>query len=85
MFAQQILEEAVRTQWNMGIPLTVSDLIHQVINACEKEKIKDTNCEQWLDIYGKNNTKRTVWLHRAISKIGFSVCKSTISQKVPDN
>lgn len=85
LFPQQIVEEAVQTRWNTGIPVTVSDLIHQVINACEKEKIKDTNCAQWLDIYGKNNTKRTVWLHRAISKIGFSVRKATISQKVPEN
>lgn len=83
VFPQQVIEEAVQTRWNMGIPLTISDLSTHVMNACKTEKKKDN--KEWLQIYGNNSTKRTVWLHRAISKIGFSVRKSTISQKVPEN
>jgi len=82
---QDFIRDTIVTRWNMGLPITNNELRRLVV---AKSKTQN-NWEAWTEIYAKGTSisrkKLSVFLHRAIQKIGYSVRKSTVSQKIPDD
>ena len=82
---QEFIRDTIVSRWNMGLPITNDELRRRVVAKSKKQN----NWEAWTEIYAKGTSKSTkkltVFLHRAIQKIGYSVRKSTVSQKIPDD
>ena len=81
---QKFICEIVTTRWNMGMPIPKEDLRRLLLVEAKSE-----NWEAWMDTYANGTfeaqKKLTVFLHRAIGKMGFSVRKTTVSQKIPED
>jgi len=82
---QDFIRETVVSRWNMGFPISTDELRRLVV----KKSRTQNNWEAWSEIYAKGTTqsikKLGVFLRRAIQKIGYSVRKSTVSQKIPED
>lgn len=77
--ANRFVAELVKDRWNSGLPIGKIEVANQLLTFCEKKEMKN-----WLTKYGKNKTKeRYIFVQRALSKEGFCVRKSTVSQKIP--
>lgn len=84
MEVQNFIQETVATRWNMGMPIPKEELRRLVV-----AKSKEQSWEEWKETYGQGTyetrRKLTVYLDRAIAKMGYSVRKTTVSQKIPED
>ena len=81
---QEFVSQIVNERWNMGLAMTTDELKRILMVEAKKN-----NWSDWSDIYAQSNImskkKLYIFLHRAIKKVGFSVRKSTVSQKIPED
>jgi hypothetical protein len=81
---QDFIARTIIDRWNMGMPLSKEELRRLVLM-----KSKEQNWYEWRETYGQGSSqtirKLTVFLDRAIRKIGFSIRKNTVSQKIPED